>query len=138
MLNLFEMAYRFRKQDIIESEVFGSWVIWMWSLCDRTMFQQHWPGERGLEYNYVMEFRELINAGIYFATELPKLKNSEAPTAVTDELRRRSFFRYVAQVMNDQAFVEHWLDMSTTDVEKFKRYWAVEIKPFQIASATQA
>src|SRR5262249_55875278 len=33
MLNLFEMAFRFRVQGIMSPDIFGSWVIWIWELC---------------------------------------------------------------------------------------------------------
>ena len=38
MLNLFEMAYRFRVHGIMPPDVFGSWVIWIWELSGRPVF----------------------------------------------------------------------------------------------------
>ncbi len=53
MLNLFEMAYRFRARGIMEAEVFGSWVIWMWELCESEVFRVFWKKDDGLGANYV-------------------------------------------------------------------------------------
>lgn len=129
ILNLFEMACRFHKQRVFEADVFGSWVIWMWELCKEEVFQNWWPGEEGIEYNYVMAFREIINAGIYFASQAPSSeRNSEALASSSDSAadRRRSFFKFVASAMNDLEYLSQWLGQSTMDREKFERFWTIK------------
>jgi hypothetical protein len=64
MLNLFEMAYRFRVRGIMEAEVFGSWVIWMWELCESDVFGAFWKNEDNLPANYVKGFRAAMMFGV--------------------------------------------------------------------------
>lgn len=62
MLNLFEMAYRFRAEGIMAPVVFGSWVIWIWELCNAPVFQQMWADTQDdLPLNYVPDFRGTID-----------------------------------------------------------------------------
>lgn len=131
MLNLFEMACRFHKERIFEADLFGSWVIWMWELCAEDVFQRQWRGEDGIEFNYIESFREIINAGIYFATEQPvpaQGSGSERPELTMKE-RRHSFFWFVGNVMDDAEYVDQWLGSSTYDTAKFNRYWKLENTP---------
>lgn len=68
MLNLFEMAVRFRLDGIVLPDIFGSWVIWMWELCLEEVFQQHWDnGTHGLRFNYIPDFRRLMDKGVELA-----------------------------------------------------------------------
>ena len=64
MLNLFEMATRFRTHRVLPQDVFGSWVIWIWELCDCKGFQELWLSEDDLPSNYVRDFRDVITAGV--------------------------------------------------------------------------
>jgi hypothetical protein len=64
MLNLFEMAYRFRVRGIMEAEVFGSWVIWMWELCESDVFCAFWKSKDNLPANYVKGFSEAMTFGV--------------------------------------------------------------------------
>ena len=121
ILNLFEMACRFRSQRIFEAEVFKSWVIWMWELCGEEAFQKQWD-EGELKLNYVERLREIIDSGIHFAT------SAQPPTVSTAD-RRRAFYKYVGHVMRDEAYVELWLDNSSTDVRKFDDFWPKSTKP---------
>lgn len=98
MLNLFEMALRFRLQGILPSEVFGSWLIWMWELCETRRFQEFWLDEDGLPFNYIGEFREIITLGVELS-----LKGE----GTADE-RRAKFFRAVANQINCRE-IDRWL-----------------------------
>lgn len=65
ILNIFEMAVRFRKNHIMPSDVFGSWVIWMSDLCSSNTFRNHWQEmEPDLRWNYIPELREIIDDGL--------------------------------------------------------------------------
>jgi hypothetical protein len=64
MLNLFEMAYRFRVRGIMEAEVFGSWVVWMWELCESDVFCAFWRHEDNLPANYVKGFSAAMTCGV--------------------------------------------------------------------------
>lgn len=96
MLNLFEMAYRFRVQGIMGEDVFGSWVIWMWELCSAPVFRHFWSDAHGLPANYVKEFRALMQGGVDL---------QEA--ALDDDARRTAFFAAVADTLNCDV-VEGW------------------------------
>lgn len=127
ILNLFEMACRFRSQRIFEAEVFKSWVIWMWELCSEEAFQKQWE-EGELKFNYVEKFRDIMNAGIHFASEDPVDPDAVAPP-ISLPARRRAFFEYVGHVMGDAAYVERWLDNKPTDVKPFQNFWPRKTLP---------
>lgn len=126
ILNLFEMACRFRRRGIIDADVFGSWIIWMWELCGNKTFREKWRGEDNIEFNYIKEFRELINAGIYFHTEEP-LWASRVEGEAKD--RRNAFFRYVDKNMvgeRDDPYAKYdlakWFE-KTYDPNNFSWCW---------------
>ncbi|MEO5805633.1 hypothetical protein [Devosia sp.] len=63
ILNLFEMAYRFRKENIVPHDVYASWIIWMYELCEAEAFQHFWHDEE-IAPHYIEDFRKLMNYGI--------------------------------------------------------------------------
>ena len=101
--------------------MFGSWVIWMWELCKEESFQKQWQTasiEEAIEFNYVGELREIVNAGIFYATApLQEVGGvGGTPVEITLDDQRRAFFRFVAQTMihknvegEPDAYVERWL-----------------------------
>jgi len=96
MLNLFEMAYRFRVQGIMGDDVFGSWVIWMWELCSTSVFRHFWADPNGLPANHVKDFRALMQMGVDLHDE-----------ALGDDARRAEFFKMVADELGCDV-VEGW------------------------------
>jgi hypothetical protein len=95
------MACRFRREGIIEPDIFGSWVIWMWELCNSETFKELWAGseyEQKIEFNYIAEFRQLINAGIHYAFANIKdlVPGHDTTGDFTYADRMRSFARYTA------------------------------------------
>jgi hypothetical protein len=98
MLNLFEMALRFRLQGILPSEVFGSWLIWMWEMCEARRFQEFWLDDDGLPFNYIGDFREIMTLGVELS-----LKGE----GTADE-RRQKFFHAVANQINCRE-IDRWL-----------------------------
>jgi hypothetical protein len=100
MLNLFEMAYRFRLEGILPPAAFGSWVIWMWELCNAPVFRALWADEEdGLPLNYVREFRDAIDCAIKIAEQ----QDTDAST------RRKAFFNWVGEHVGCK-MVRGWLD----------------------------
>lgn len=97
ILNLFEMAARFRKQGIVPPEVFGSWVIWYWHLCTRPAFSALWSGD--LRLNYVPTLREIMDFGVQL----------HAKQAEDEARKRRAFFEFVAAKLSCNA-VRGWLE----------------------------
>lgn len=109
ILNLFEMACRFRKDKIFEPEIFGSWAIWMWELCCEPVFQREWKdGE--LKWNYVSSFRVIIDDGIEI---------SQKPGEYAD--KRRQFFRKIADSIGDNKNLAEWFE------EKPKPFQALQV-----------
>lgn len=98
MLNLFEMAIRFRMQGILLPEVFGSWVIWIWEVCECRNFQEMWLDDADLPANYIPDLREILSVGIEISRA-----NPEGGKANT-----REFFLEVADRLNCHE-VEAWL-----------------------------
>jgi hypothetical protein len=82
ILNLFEMAIRFRKEDVMPSSVFGSWVIWYYSLGTAPHFPEIW---RECRLGYTPELRQIINKAVRLSSEEPD-----------EDIRRRLFFDFVS------------------------------------------
>ena len=132
ILNLFEMACRFCRQDIVDADIFGSWVIWMWHISQLKTFQSLWPGEHGMEFNYVADLRDIMNAGIYFSTEAPIESGAEErKSRVTENDRLHSFYNFVADRMFDvdeqtqRELVRNWLEPSPEEKPKYQKYWVI-------------
>jgi len=101
MLNLFEMAYRFRVSGIMDPAIFGSWVIWIWELSNAPAFSALWSDKQeGLPLNYVPEFREAVDIAICVA---------EQPGNIDPKSRRRMFFKKLADLLSCSV-VESWLE----------------------------
>jgi len=105
MLNLFEMAYRFRAERIMDPAVFGSWVIWIWELCSTPVFQALWSSnEDNLPLNYVPEFRKSIEYAIDFS------RNGRG----NDVEKRKAFFEWLGKEINCIE-IPKWLDQGAID-----------------------
>jgi hypothetical protein len=114
ILNLFEMACRFRRKNVMEAEVFGSWVIWIWEVCQRPVFRRQWYGEGGLEYNYVEVLRELINMGL--------LLSDTSTLSETLEIRRTAFFIYASAKFATGKDHVKWLRRTSINASAVNEY----------------
>ena len=90
-LNLFEVCARFRRQDVIEHEVFASWVTWFYDTLDDWYFRDQWADLRG---NYTDDVRDIFDLGIALFEEF-----GDSADAATDRQRRQRFFEWVAAQM---------------------------------------
>lgn len=113
ILNLFEMATRFRKEGIVAHEVYGSWVIWMWELCDLPVFQELWRGPGGIWTNYVSAFRDIMSTGVEISSPIaargkkkPRLSDEEKEKIAQENCRK--FFAAVSEKFNCEV-VQSWL-----------------------------
>jgi hypothetical protein len=97
ILNLFEMATRFRSSRVLPEDVFGSWVIWIWELCNCKQFQDLWLDDDDLPSNYVRDLRDIITAGVGIAIR----------DEVSDVEKRAKFFEKVAERLNCWE-IEEW------------------------------
>ena len=98
-LNLFEMAYRFCKDDLMPTDVFGSWVIWFGDLCSSPYFREFWIGEDAVApLNYVPDFRKIMTEGcMIYGGE--KLNLQE---------KRETFFTFVGEELQSET-ISQWL-----------------------------
>jgi hypothetical protein len=124
-LNLFEMAYRFRKDDVVDHEVFGSWVIWMWGLCERPVFRALWARPSDLRMNYVKDFRSVMDEGVALCARaqlaLGQLGNTPADHALRLKLGEDAlgeFFTFVATSLDDCPAVLAWLADRKSEAEE--------------------
>lgn len=69
ILNLFEMALRFRRENILHPEVFGTWISWFRLLISSKGFRAIWKSVR---MDYLPELREIMDGGIQIAEEETK------------------------------------------------------------------
>ena len=104
MLNLFEMAYRFRVRGIMEAEVYGSWVIWMWELCEADVFCAFWTHEDNLPANYVKGFSAAMTFGVDLRRQRPIPPQGE----LAAEKRKAQFFDRLAKDLGCPE-IKEWL-----------------------------
>lgn len=64
IMNLFEMIIEFKIQEIIDEQVFLSWVQWFWDMSCADNFGQIWDD---VGMNYTAPLRKAINSGITIA-----------------------------------------------------------------------
>jgi GNAT superfamily N-acetyltransferase len=118
ILNLFEMAVRFRRDDIMPVDVFGSWVIWINSLCASKNFCLYWRHmEPELQLNYIPELRNMINEGlnIHHGKLQADLGNTTEVGDIVDE-NCRTFFAMVAKQLGCKQ-VGKWLNNAIGETE---------------------
>lgn len=89
LLNLFEMATRFRSIGIMDREAFGSWVIWMSDVAANPRFQVIWDEVRT---NYVGLLQRTFNDGIAAI--------GRAATDPESSAQERAFFHAVGEIFD--------------------------------------
>lgn len=104
-MNLFEMAARFRKQHIIEPEVYGSWVIWYYDTLCQWGFREEWPD---LRQNYTSEARVIFDRFVM-----------EFDAAEDDAVRKRHFFKHIANITACPV-IRRWLDDLDAEAKRFR------------------
>lgn len=86
MLNLFEIAIRFRRQNIMPPEVFGSWVIWFYNVANAPRFSQAWEEVRS---DYTEDLRTIMDTGEWLVVNEKDEKK-----------RKQDFFQRVGEQFN--------------------------------------
>lgn len=83
-LNLFEVCARFRRRDMVEPEVFASWVAWFLEILEDDYFRSQWrPLIRG---NYTNDIRSIFDVGVEIFEA--GLGDEECQTAFYDAVSR--------------------------------------------------
>lgn len=96
-LNLFEVCARFRRQDIIEHQVFASWVAWFYDTLDDWYFREMW---RDFRCNYTDDVRDIFDLGtMIFARHGEEAPAGEADEEKRDATRKAAFYKAVAGQM---------------------------------------
>src|SRR4051794_33626194 len=119
MLNLFEMATRFRSSRVLPEDVFGSWVIWIWELCNSRQFQTFWLDQDDLPSNYVRDLRDIITDGVAIAIRDERDRDQKCA----------DFFRMVAERLNCweiEEWFSHHADIHLVRVLRNKRLQIAE------------
>lgn len=98
ILNLFEMAIRFRREHIMPVDAFGSWVTWYYDVCSQRNFAPLW---QTIRFNYTRDLRTVIDHGVALARQ----------HATDSEAGRVTFFAYVAKQLNCPV-IRDWLKES--------------------------
>ncbi|MDG2532423.1 hypothetical protein P6144_02090 [Sphingomonas sp. HITSZ_GF] len=106
-LNLFEVCARFRRQSIIEHQVFASWVAWFYDTLDDWYFREMWYDLRS---NYTDDVRDIFDLGTaIFARHGEEAPAGDDAEAVLDAARKAEFYAAVAAQMQCRE-IAGWLD----------------------------
>lgn len=100
-LNLFEVCCNFRRNRIIEDQVFASWVAWFFDILKDWHFRDIWATD--LRAYYTQDVRRIFDFGV----QIFSLHDAQ-------QIREREFYKAVAHVMGNCGVVKRWLD----EVEK--------------------
>lgn len=96
-LNLFEVCANFRRNRIIQPQVFASWVAWFFDLLKDWYFRSIWDSE--LRSNYTRDVRNIFDVGTAIFRE-----HSDPET------REREFYQAVAYLMGGCRTIANWQD----------------------------
>jgi len=106
MLNLFEMATKFRKDKTLLPEVFGTWIAWFQLLVMSPGFHEIWKDVR---MDYLPELREIMDGGILIAKQ-----------ETDEDLCKSNFYQFVSSVIKCDTISE-WIDnKKEQDKESFR------------------
>lgn len=96
MLNLFEMALKFRKDKTLLPEVFGTWIAWFQLLICSPGFHEIWKDVR---MDYLPELREIMDGGLLIAQQ------------ETDEcLIEEKFYKFVSSIIKCNTITK-WVEV---------------------------
>lgn len=133
MLNLFEIAIKFRQDRILPPDVFGSWVAWFHDLVTAPGFPLFWEDQK---WDYLPQLRHIMNAGLKLIAE-----------ETDPEVIESKFYQYVSYVLKcdiirgwteegeDTPYDDFWdrnkphkpsKESKEFDLEKFAIEWITE------------
>lgn len=96
-LNLFEVCSNFRRNGVIEENVYASWLAWFHEVLDQWYFRELWASE--MRENYTPDVRHIFDVGL----KIYQLHNDP-------ETRRREFYHAVCHLLGGCEAVSSWLD----------------------------
>jgi predicted DNA-binding protein (UPF0278 family) len=74
MANLFEMLFEYKNREIVDSQIFLSWMRWLWDVSCSRNFITIWEE---IKMNYTVPLRQAIDRGIKVAEEMKLSASSE-------------------------------------------------------------
>lgn len=86
ILNLFELAIKFRKDKIMPADIFGSWIAWIYQVVHAPGFKPVWQETR---WNYLPQLRRIMDGGLEILSEDHQ-----------ESKREKQFYAFVAEEMN--------------------------------------
>ncbi|MBN2152089.1 MAG: hypothetical protein JW839_11620 [Candidatus Lokiarchaeota archaeon] len=107
ILNLFEMTCRFKKQKVIEDQVFGSWVKWFFDMWFAPNFPSFWEA---MQLNYTDELQAIMACG---RKVRETFNESNRPYEEMEESLLRTFYNDVG-IFTKSKVIANWLDKSKT------------------------
>ncbi len=122
MLNLFEMALKFRKDKILLPEVFGTWIAWFQLLVTSPGFHEIWKDVR---MDYLPELREIMDGGIRIARR-----------ETDEDVIESEFYQFVSTVIKCDTISE-WCDNGNqenkgTFLSKLFKKWGISKKKMDL------
>ncbi len=111
LLNLFELALKFRQDKTMPADIFGSWVAWFYLLLRAPGFPGIWEDTR---WNYLPQLRHLLDGGL-------KILNTE-PDPQVQESR---FYEYTSFLLQC-AILQQWTAKETD--HPFDAFWKSGLK----------
>ncbi len=95
MLNLFEMALKFRRDKILRPEVFGTWIAWFQLLVCAPGFPEIWKEVR---MDYLPELRKIMDGGVRIA-----LKETD------EDVIEEQFYAFVSTIVKCK-IITQWVE----------------------------
>jgi len=96
-LNLFEVCSNFRRHEVVDKQVYASWVAWFHEVLDQWYFRELWAGE--MRENYTPDVRHIFDIGLRIYA-----LHSDG------EQRRREFYKAVGHLFGGCKIIENWPD----------------------------
>jgi hypothetical protein len=117
VINLFEMIVEFKKQNIIDTQVFLSWVQWFWDISNALNFKKVWID---IKMNYTVPLRNAMDTAVRFA-ENEKFyveKRDEPVCEISQQGKYEDFIQEIGRQFNCVIDVKIFLKKKVTFREK--------------------
>lgn len=119
IMNLFEMIVEFKKQKIIDTQVFLSWIQWFWDISNAQNFLPIWSDIR---MNYTVPLRNAMDAGIAFARrEKSDTKEQMGSERDSSDVMYEEFLRKIGQQFDCDVEIKVFLKKELNYRDRIKK-----------------
>jgi len=101
ILNLFELAIKFRKEKVLPADIFGTWVAWFYNLITAPGFPIIW---KEVNMDYLKELTNIINGGLVIMKE-----------EKSEEKKSEKFYEFVSYVLKCK-IIGNWMKESPNNL----------------------